>query len=174
MDEAQPRRDFLTKVSFVAMTGGLAASYGTFAVLAGRFLFPSGQFTKWTMVLPAGEIPPGATFSFKLPSGEPVVIRRREDAPANEPATPDQFLALSSVCPHLGCRVHWEPQNNRYFCPCHNGVFDPQGRAIAGPPAAAGQSLPAYAIQVQEGLLLLEMPLQTLDLPIIRPASGNA
>ena len=84
-----------------------------------------------------------------------------DDAPSNEP-TADSFLALSSICPHLGCRVHWEASNNRFFCPCHNGVFDPNGKATGGPPAADGQDLPHYALQVVDGALYIEMPISTI------------
>ncbi|MBI4577262.1 MAG: Rieske 2Fe-2S domain-containing protein, partial [Planctomycetes bacterium] len=73
----------------------------------------------------------------------------------------EDFLALSSTCPHLGCRVHWEVQNRRFFCPCHNGSFDAAGRATGGPPAEAGQSLPRYALRLEGGLLFIELPVET-------------
>ena len=40
---------------------------------------------------------------------------------------------LSSVCPHLGCAVGWQPQNDRFFCPCHNSVYTPTGALVSGP-----------------------------------------
>jgi Rieske Fe-S protein len=73
------------------------------------------------------------------------------------------FIALSSTCPHLGCRVHWESPNQRFFCPCHNGTFDPQGRATGGPPKAAGQDLPRYPLKIERGLLYIEVPTRTLS-----------
>lgn len=42
--------------------------------------------------------------------------------------------ALSSTCTHLGCRVSYDPQSKLIKCPCHGGVFTPDGRNIAGPP----------------------------------------
>ncbi len=71
-------------------------------------------------------------------------------------------MALSSTCPHLGCKVHWEAPENRFFCPCHNGAFDPSGRAIAGPPAEAGQSLGRYPLRIEGGLLYIEVPTERL------------
>jgi Rieske Fe-S protein len=41
---------------------------------------------------------------------------------------------LSSLCPHLGCLVNWRPAGAQFFCPCHGGVFDADGRNVAGPP----------------------------------------
>lgn len=151
------RRGFIDTVSNVAMAGGLIAGYGTFFVTAGRFLYPSRSGLSWLMVGPIDKIKPGGSISFESPAGESVVIRRAEDGPTDPERPESEFLALSSVCPHLGCRVHWEPQNNRFFCPCHNGVFDPEGVATEGPPAAEGQILPDYSLMVQNGLLFIEM-----------------
>jgi Rieske Fe-S protein len=80
----------------------------------------------------------------------------------NETPTADQFLALSSICPHLGCRVHWEPRNDRFFCPCHNGAFDAEGQPIAGPPKSDDQHLPQYPLMVAEGLLYIEVPVESV------------
>jgi Rieske Fe-S protein len=45
-----------------------------------------------------------------------------------------QYRALSAVCAHLGCRVHWEPSTQQFKCPCHGGVYDRTGNVVAGPP----------------------------------------
>jgi menaquinol-cytochrome c reductase iron-sulfur subunit len=37
-------------------------------------------------------------------------------------------------CTHVGCPVRWNPQATRFFSPCHGGVFDKEGRVLAGPP----------------------------------------
>ncbi len=67
--------------------------------------------------------------------------------------------AFSSTCPHLGCHVYWEAEKQRFFCPCHNGVFNADGVAVSGPPAviqAAETKGPAmkrkYERKVQEHL----------------------
>ena len=94
---------------------------------------------------------------FRTPAGATVNITRSADAGAVE-----DFKALSSVCPHLGCQVHWEQQKNRYFCPCHNGTFDADGVGTGGPPGDAGQSLGSFELRVERGLLYIEVPLETL------------
>ena len=97
---------------------------------------------------------------YRSPAGESVTIARRGTG-----GTAEDFVALSSTCPHLGCQVHWEPQNTRFFCPCHNGVFDPTGRAVSGPPAEAGHSLPRYALEVRDGLIYIPVPTEELRRP---------
>ena len=42
------------------------------------------------------------------------------------------LYALDAVCPHLGCLV--EPnEEGGYMCPCHDSLFDDEGRALSGP-----------------------------------------
>jgi len=44
------------------------------------------------------------------------------------------LYVLSNICTHLGCGVRWDPARNAFLCPCHNGVYDRDGRVISGPP----------------------------------------
>jgi Rieske Fe-S protein len=46
----------------------------------------------------------------------------------------DGYRALSAVCQHLGCRVHWDETRQQFLCPCHGGTYDRNGRVVAGPP----------------------------------------
>ena len=156
--EELPRREFLS-YSTVAMAGGLAAGYGTLGVMAARFLYPAGPQPKiWMFVTELRSMPEGASLEFVDPTGAKIVVaRQRADG------TAEDFVALSSICPHLGCQVDWQPHEDRFYCPCHNGVFDPQGKATAGPPAAAGQSLAHYPLKVENGLLFIEVPVESLN-----------
>jgi Rieske Fe-S protein len=152
------RRTFLSKASSLAMAGGLATGYGTLAILAGKFLYPSHPPKKvWVFVTEADKLALNATVNFQTPAGQQVVITRRKmDGSA------DDFLALSTVCPHLGCQVHWEAQHQRFFCPCHNGAFDPAGLPIAGPPKDAGQTLPTFPLRLDNGLLFVQVSVEKL------------
>ena len=51
------------------------------------------------------------------------------------------ITVLSSICPHLGCPVNWHPDETRFFCPCHGGIFDLNGQHTGGPPPRAMDSL---------------------------------
>ncbi len=148
------RRVFLRNASRAAMTAGLVGGYGGFALVAGRYLYPARtDDTVWQFVTEVEGIEVGEAIRYRGPSGETINITRR-----GREGDAGDFIALSSTCPHLGCQVRWEAQNNRFFCPCHNGVFDPSGRAIAGPPAEAGQSLGRYDLNVENGLLHIAVP----------------
>jgi len=153
--DGSDRRTFF---SAMAMFSGLLGGYGLFASLAARFLFPAGPAAKeWMFVAEVSAISPGAAFDFRSPAGHIISI-----AHLGEKAAAEDFVALSRVCPHLGCRVHWESVNNRFFCPCHNGAFDAEGNATEGPPKDARQVLARYPVKVEQGLLFIEVPLATL------------
>lgn len=153
-DDERNRRSFMSVLSSMAMALGLTGGYGMFAALAGRFLFPSNsRADRWLFVTELAGVAAGSSLDFLAPGGRRIVITR-----LSETGSADDFIALSSVCPHLGCRVFWEPHNNRFFCPCHDGAFNPQGKATEGPPAKAGQSLSRYSLKVESGLLFIEVP----------------
>lgn len=44
------------------------------------------------------------------------------------------LLCFDPACTHLGCRIRFQEEKNRYFCPCHGGVFDSEGKVVSGPP----------------------------------------
>jgi Rieske Fe-S protein len=45
-----------------------------------------------------------------------------------------EITVLSSICPHLGCPVNWNPNKSEFLCPCHGGLFDTTGKQVGGPP----------------------------------------
>lgn len=60
------------------------------------------------------------------------------------------FVALSNVCTHLGCRVRWIQEQGKFFCPCHAGVFAKDGRVISGPPP---RPLDHFETKIEGGVL---------------------
>ncbi len=161
-EEADPavpeRRTALVRGASAAMTLGLVAGYGTFGGMAIRYLYPAAPTaTAWLFVADLAGFAPGESRKFVTPSGAPVVVARQAST-----GSADDFIALSSTCPHLGCQVGWQTAQQRFFCPCHNGTFDAEGRGTGGPPGEAGQSLPRYPLRVEEGLLYIEVPTEKL------------
>ena len=159
-----PRRRFLTVASGSALAG-LLGSYGTFAYMLGEFVYPAANKSRsWLFVCTIDHLAEGEALDFTSPTGAKVVVARQGAG-----TTEENFLALSSVCPHLGCRVHWESQNDRFFCPCHNGAFDRDGMPVSGPPQAANQSLVRFPLKVESGLLFLEVPMDSLVASPLKP-----
>jgi Rieske Fe-S protein len=38
--------------------------------------------------------------------------------------------AFTTVCPHLGCSVNYEDKTRQFICPCHNAIYDLQGKKV--------------------------------------------
>jgi menaquinol-cytochrome c reductase iron-sulfur subunit len=62
------------------------------------------------------------------------------------------YIALSNICTHLGCRVRWISEQGEFFCPCHNAVFDKDGNVVSGPPP---KPLDRYEVKVENDQLFI-------------------
>jgi nitrite reductase/ring-hydroxylating ferredoxin subunit len=120
---------------------GLAASYGLFAGFLAAYLFPprARRAAGRLFVGRREDFAPGSAREIADVRGRPLLVMAADDG---------RLTAFNTICPHLGCRVHWEPAERVFVCPCHQGIFDAQGVATAGPPAAAGQSLETVPLEV--------------------------
>ena len=133
------------------LTGGflasLAAAYGLFAARAFQFVFPERKPPRLRRIFLAfvSDIPQGASKSIPLPSGDQILLSNTRSI---NPDTGNTFVAFSNSCPHLGCKVHWEAQEEHFICPCHQGVFNAEGVAVSGPPEQSGSNLKQYSIEV--------------------------
>ncbi|MBD1381689.1 QcrA and Rieske domain-containing protein [Metabacillus arenae] len=68
----------------------------------------------------------------------------------------DNIVALSPICKHLGCTVNWNSDKsnpNKFFCPCHYGLYDKDGTNVPGTPPLA--PLDRYEHSVKDGTLYL-------------------
>lgn len=120
-DEQHSRRDILKLLWGATAWSALGASgYMGFRFLASREIdSPFGE------VITAGlveDFPIGTVTPFN--AGEFYLVRAEDGG----------FLALYRKCTHLDCIVLWEPQENRFFCPCHGSIFETDGDVV-NPPA---------------------------------------
>ena len=128
---------------------GVAAGYGLGAFHFFTYLVPLRRDRKKRemFVGTLDRLPVGSSLTVTDPRGQEIVLARTSDNPEH----PEEgFKALSSKCPHLGCKVHWEAGADRFFCPCHNGVFDKNGTAVSGPPAKEGKNLSTFEVKVDK------------------------
>ncbi len=142
------RRDFLGSI---LMWSSLAAASVVIGIEGLLFLLPK-KLQPSTRRIFAGSIDDyevGSTQSFYDLRDSEILVKRE----------PSGFKAFSTVCPHLGCQVFWEAESNRFFCPCHRGIFDENGIATEGPPKDGGQNLPEIPVTVDSdsGVVYLEV-----------------
>ncbi len=117
------RRDFLANA---AMTVGLVASLGTAGYYGVRYLVPEPRKKKFVDVLVSSlkELTPGAAREFIDAQGRKGILVNNNG----------KVKAFSKICTHLGCEVEWHAIKKEFFCPCHKGYFDANGKNIKGPP----------------------------------------
>ena len=60
----------------------------------------------------------------------------------------EKVQALSAECPHLGCKVGYDPERKRFGCPCHESAFSENGERLGGP---APRSLDPLETRVVDG-----------------------
>jgi menaquinol-cytochrome c reductase iron-sulfur subunit len=77
------------------------------------------------------EVPVGTGYSTP-PVKRVVYVVKRPDG---------ELRALSNICTHMQCDVHWDPALNNFLCPCHGGLYDIDGNNVGGPPP---QPLPQW------------------------------
>jgi Rieske Fe-S protein len=65
-------------------------------------------------------------------SGKTTVYIRQGSPELDE--DPNEYIAISTRCAHLGCPVRFVRAAGNFICPCHGGVYDFEGQVIGGPP----------------------------------------
>jgi cytochrome b6-f complex iron-sulfur subunit len=75
----------------------------------------------WVEVARLADLPPGAAARFSTAAFDGFVVN---DA--------GEVRALSSVCTHMGCTLHYRPEWQDLRCPCHGASFDLAGKLANG------------------------------------------
>ncbi len=152
---AEDRRTVLKVLS--CMFGGGAA-----AVIAGPALRAVVAPFDMTTVSGAGEFVPVAPLEAVPDDGTPVNVQIVLQAPKDgwtvlPPTTVgavfltrrgNDIVALSTICPHLGCGIDYVASKKEYACPCHESSFSADG-AVAGGPSPRGMD--SLQTRIREG-----------------------
>ena len=153
-DKNVSRRDFMKlTISVIGGVIGLSWAIPAVAYLVEPAL-KTNQGEGWIQLGSTAKIEVGVPTLFK------VNIQRQTGWVTNEEElsayvlTEDarEFVAMSNVCTHLGCRVRWIADKEGFYCPCHNGVFAKDGTVISGPPP---RPLTRYEVKVENGQLFI-------------------
>ena len=94
-------------------------------------LLLDGAQTVYSIAKEKLEIPHGTLFA--IPNGTAAVVKV-EGEKVGVYKTPDGGAYFVSVrCPHLGCRLEWNPAELTWDCPCHGSRFDYTGKLLNDP-----------------------------------------
>ncbi len=142
LDKKVTRRGFvgwLIRAGFLATLAGMAAP-----IL--EYLWPvtsQGPGQGIQEVAKLDDIPVGGSKKVILAGSAILLIR-----------TAAGVKALSAICTHLGCLVDWDGLKKEIVCPCHAGIFDLEGKPVAGPPP---RPLPSYSVKISDGRIFVKV-----------------
>ena len=71
--------------------------------------------------------------------------------------SPQDVVAFSPQCTHLGCPYHWDDGQKLFACPCHTSSFGVDGKVLGGP---APRPLDRLVSKVESGRLLIGSDIQ--------------
>lgn len=69
----------------------------------------------------------------ELKPGDSAIVDAEGETFAAYRTPQGELLAVSPVCTHMGCKVHWNSVETSWDCPCHGSRFRPDGTVIEGP-----------------------------------------
>ncbi len=133
------RREFLG----IGLAASLVGLFGQAGIALFNFFKPRIEPGTFGGVVIAGQVDefePG-TVSHIL--GGRCYISRLEDG---------GFLALWQRCPHLGCTVPWQGEEDLFNCPCHSSLFNTVGEVLSGP---APRPLDLFPIEIIDNQILV-------------------
>lgn len=130
----------LTRRQMITATGAASAVIGLMLTVPaiGFVLSPLVEKTRrsWVEVGPIDDVPVATPTPFVVgvPTGEAfdttplqrvVYVVKRQDG---------SIKALTNVCSHMQCDVHWDENLGHFLCPCHGGLYNMDGANVGGPP----------------------------------------
>ena len=122
-ESAPPSRRWVN----ILLGTGIVASIASFLYPALRYIIPppvSESTSRTAVAAKVGELKDNSALVFKFGSQPAILIR----------TTSGQYKAFTAVCTHLGCTVQYRSDTHQIWCPCHNGIYDLNGRNVSGPP----------------------------------------
>ncbi len=109
---------------------------------------------EWITLGPTSALEPGIPAPFTFSQMKEVGWRRARISQTVYAVTNDgeNITVYSDACTHLSCKVHWEDERDAFVCPCHDGIFDREGKVVAGPPP---KPLYRFDTQVESDQLMI-------------------
>lgn len=133
-DALVTRREFLRLAVFTS--GALFSGTVLLALLSEM---DGGRRGKPKAIAQVDEVPPGRALYFHYPGPDDQAVL------LNLPGR--GLVGYSQKCTHLACSVYYQEEQERLFCPCHDGAFSAEtGEPVAGPPQRA---LPRIRLEVR-------------------------
>ena len=141
--ESATRREFLKILwRYLGIIALLETGVVSFSLMGARSsrMNRKGKYLKTVGSL--SDLPPGTVMPIR--SGRFYIIRLEDGG----------LMAVSMVCPHLGCTVNWDSVEHIFKCPCHSSAFDRFGNVIKSP---ATKTLNYFKVLVENGKIKVDL-----------------
>jgi Rieske Fe-S protein len=138
-EEAEHPTPLRRRLVQILLGGGLVASVASFLYPVLRYLVPPATADLGTDTVVAGrvgELKPNTGKIFRFGNRPGLLIL----------TSSGEYRALSATCTHLDCTVQYRGDVHQIWCACHNGLYDLNGRNVAGPPP---RPLDAFEVHVR-------------------------
>jgi Rieske Fe-S protein len=136
------RRKFLLLLPYAVLAGMTA----TLAGAAFRFLRPQGAQAAagdWTDVAPLKELTGDGPIMRSIMVEQRAGWSSKLEEQIIYVLPQQNRQVLTAACPHEGCNVSWQAEQNRFACPCHDSYFAADGSRISGPARRGLDPLPS-------------------------------
>jgi menaquinol-cytochrome c reductase iron-sulfur subunit len=152
---AEDRRDFLKKASAVVIGGVITLP----PLIAGAIVVTdplkrAGSGAQKIRVTNLDSLPKdGVPRKFAIVASRTDAWTRFPDAPVGAiylRRDGESIEALNVVCPHAGCFVDFRPEKKAFLCPCHNSLFEVDGK-IRDPKSPSPRALDRLLVEVRNG-----------------------
>lgn len=134
------RRNFL-QFSLTALGAVAALEVGSASLLYLRSRSLEGEFGGVMTVGNVDDFQTGSVTEFK--DGNFYLVREKDGG----------FLAIYRRCPHLGCSVNWEPEEEKFFCPCHASSFDQVGNFQN---QLVNRALDTFTVKIEDSMVKID------------------
>ncbi len=124
-DDRVSRRELLSFTVYAS--GALFLGTAVLGILGLVRRQPQSLTTEPRPIARAADVPEGQAAYFAYPTADDQAMLLHLPG--------GRFVAYNQKCTHLSCSVYYQPDRSRLYCPCHEGVFNPEtGDPVAGPP----------------------------------------
>lgn len=138
------------------MTNAMAAAQLLTALIAGEEAAGEALFSpqRWALRTPGPllaqswqaakgwgrRLAPAHKTAEELQPGEGGVVQRDGRTLGAYKDEQGRIFWVELKCPHLGCRLEWNPEERTWDCPCHGSRFDYRGNLLDGPANRPGDT----------------------------------
>jgi len=149
------RRDFMS-MTFWGIAGFISLGLGIPAIV--YIIGPARKRTEnqdWIRIGPVSKVELNTPTLFKTTIKQQTgwIVNEQEISVYILTENGRDYIAMSNICTHLGCRVRWVTEQDRFFCPCHNAVFDKEGEVVSGPPP---RPMDRYEVKIEDDQIYIK------------------